>query len=304
MDSLLLVDKPKGWTSHDVVAYIRQLTRWKKVGHFGSLDPLATGLLLIGLGAATRLFPVLSRLPKTYTGRIRFGQATDTYDAEGHPLAPPSFSYPEARLLDQMMQSFVGEIEQLPPPFSAKKYHGRPVYRLARRGETVHLRPVKVEIYRFVLIHYDPPDLDFELSCSSGTYVRSLAHHLGLMAGCGAHLASLKRLAAGPYRLEEAYSVPQIEIMWQNNQLEQALIPLEKILEDRPKAVLINADPSSLSKKKAVPVDLFRLILPAGGLPPLPEEKIIFRLFIPDGRFMGLSRRAPQNGYLLPFLLL
>jgi len=304
IDALLSVNKPQGWTSHDVVDFLRRLSGWKKVGHFGSLDPLATGLLLTGIGRATRLFPFLSRLPKAYEGCIRLGQATDTYDAEGSPVGPSSSVYPAEDKVKEMIQSFEGEIEQLPPPFSAKKYRGEPLYRLARRGRQVPLKPVKVKIYQFQLIKYEPPDLFFQVVCSSGTYIRSLAHDLGQMAGCGAHLAQLTRLAIGPFSLDRAYTPAQIEESFKKGQIETLLTPLEIILENLPKAVLREKIDSVLIKGKILPPEAFRVIIPPSGETLMKEERGIIRLFDSEGRFLGLARQASKPGHFFPFLLL
>lgn len=304
MDALLSVNKPQGWTSHDVVDFLRRLTGWKKVGHFGSLDPLATGLLLIGIGRATRLFPFLSRLPKVYRGSLRFGQATDTYDAEGKPISPLSTNFPTENKLREIIKSLEGEIEQLPPPFSAKKYQGQPSYRLARQGRPIPLKPVKVKIYQFQLIEYKPPDLVFEILCSSGTYVRSLAHDLGQMAGCGAYLAQLTRLAIGPFHLKMAYTPDQIEASFKKGQMENLLCPLEKTMEDLPKAILSEKIKLPLAKGKIIPAQAFRAIIaPGAETSSWPREKVI-RLFNPEGRFLGLARPAAKTGSFIPFLLL
>lgn len=304
VDALLSVDKPKGWTSHDVVAFVRRLTGWKKVGHFGSLDPLATGLLLLGLGRATRLFPYLSRQPKVYEGIIRFGQATDTYDAEGRPLSPPSTNFPRENELKEMIKSFEGEIEQIPPPFSAKKYKGKPLYKLARKGRSVPLKPIKVKIYEFRINDYKPPDLFFTITCSSGTYIRSIAHDLGQLAGCGAHLAQLVRLAIGPFRREKAFTPEQIEASFKKNELELILCPLEKILENLPKAILSEKIPWPLVKGKTFPPQAIKAIIPPTEKSSILEEEKIIRLFTSDGRFFGLARPAQKPGYFIPFLLI
>lgn len=304
VDALLLVDKPKGWTSHDVVAFVRRLTGWKKVGHFGSLDPLATGLLLLGIGRATRLFPYLSRQPKVYEGAIRFGQATDTYDAEGQPLSPPSSNLPTEKELKEMIKSFEGEIEQVPPPFSAKKYKGKPLYKLARKGQSVPLKPIKVKIYEFKIIEYNPPNLIFKITCSSGTYIRSIAHDLGQKAGCGAYLAELVRLAIGPFCLEKAFSLVQIEEAYKKNQLELILLPLEKILDNLPKAILSERIPWPLVKGKTIPPQAIKTLIPPVEKSSTQEEENIIRLFSYEGRFLGLARPASRPGYILPFLLI
>ncbi|MGZ4887344.1 MAG: tRNA pseudouridine(55) synthase TruB, partial [Candidatus Aminicenantales bacterium] len=194
MDGLLIIDKPPGCTSHDVVLRVRSLLGTKRVGHGGTLDPDATGVLLVALGQATRFFPFLSGHDKTYQGRIRLGHATDTYDAAGRPTTEEwTDAFPGDAAVAAAMKSFEGEILQVPPPYSAKKLGGRPAYKLARAGRDFVLEPVRVTVRLFRLENYAPPFLDFEAACSAGTYIRSLAHELGLKLGCGGHLHSLRR---------------------------------------------------------------------------------------------------------------
>ncbi len=243
-------------------------------------------------------------MPKTYRGCLRFGQATDTYDAEGKPIFPASTNFPAEDKLREIIKSYEGEIEQLPPPFSAKKYHGQPFYRLARRGRPIPLKPIKVKIYQFQLIEYRPPDLIFEILCSSGTYVRSLAHDLGQRAGCGAYLAQLTRLAIGPFHFKRAYSPDQIEASFKNGQIESLLCPLEKAMEDLPKAILSENVNWPLVKGKTIPAQAFRTVI-ASEVETLswPGERVV-RLFSSEGRFLGLARPAPRPGNFIPFLLL
>jgi tRNA pseudouridine55 synthase len=202
---LLLVDKPAGPTSHDVVQAARRALRERRIGHTGTLDPAATGLLLLCVGKATRLQQYLLAWPKTYCGEIRLGFATATYDAEGEPLAEP-LPVPElpAALLAELTARFSGELAQLPPPYSAKKAAGRKFYELARAGEEVPLEPKQVTVHSLALEQIAADRIAFEVSCSSGTYVRSLAHDLGQALGCGGHLAKLRRTRIGPWEVERA----------------------------------------------------------------------------------------------------
>ncbi len=304
VEGIILVNKPAGLTSHDVVKRLRQASGWKKIGHFGTLDPLATGLLLLGIGRATRLFPVLSRLPKVYRATIRLGMATDTYDAEGNALSPPSSEFPSKEELLRLVEEFEGEKEQLPPPYSAKKYRGRPLYRLARRGQPVPLKPIKVIIYRLDLLDYTPPDLIIELVCSSGTYVRSLAHELGQKAGCGAHLFRLTRLSIGPFSLNNAFSLEEVEVYLKEKQPEKVVFPLEKVLEDTPKAVLKARVSWPLRKGRPLPAAAIQAVIFSETAPPSPGEEKIIRLFSQEGNFVGLARPGEEPGTVVPFLLL
>jgi tRNA pseudouridine55 synthase len=210
MNGLLIVNKPAGITSHDVVARIRKLTGEGSVGHLGTLDPMATGVLPLLLGRFTRLAQFFKQDSKRYTGTIRFGFATDTYDSEGESVGSqitPSLTLAEIRNLSA---GFRGSIEQMPPPFSAKKLHGVPAYKLAREGKPIELRSVRIEVHRFEILDYQSPEASFEVEVSSGGYIRSIAHDLGQQAGCGAHLTSLCRIRAGEFAIENASTLDEI----------------------------------------------------------------------------------------------
>jgi tRNA pseudouridine55 synthase len=200
---LLLIDKPAGITSHDAVDQIRRALGVRKVGHAGTLDPMATGLLLMGVGRATRLLRFLGYLPKVYEGTGLLGVETDTLDAEGDVVrrSPVQVTEQEVRAA---MEGFVGDIEQVPPAYSAVKVGGRKLYAAARQGRVVEAPPRKVHVEAFVLDRLEGPRFDFTVRCSAGTYVRSLVADVGTQLGCGAHLVALRRTAIGPYRVEDA----------------------------------------------------------------------------------------------------
>jgi tRNA pseudouridine55 synthase len=228
---LLLVDKPAGPTSHDVVQAARRALRERRIGHTGTLDPAATGLLLLCVGKATRLQQYLLAWPKTYLGEIRLGFATATYDAEGEPLGDPQpvpALSPET--LAALRARFAGELQQLPPPYSAKKTAGRKFYELARAGEEVPLEPKHVTVHSIALERLADDRLSFEVSCSSGTYVRSLAHDLGEALGCGGHLARLRRTRIGPW--DVARAVPGELLAQRPQEIDaRAFVPLsERVL--------------------------------------------------------------------------
>ena len=214
-DGLLLLDKEPGFTSHDAVQKVRRILRQKKIGHCGTLDPDATGLLLLTLGTATRLTRFLIRAPKVYEGTIRFGIATDTYDASGKVVAeapPEAVAALDVVAVAEAMRGFQGEIQQQPPPYSAKKVQGVKYYELARRGEEVPAEPKEVTVYEFVpLGEIADGRLRFRLSCSSGTYARGLAHDLGAALGVGGHLAELRRTRIGGFRTEDALPLARLE---------------------------------------------------------------------------------------------
>ena len=211
-EGLLLVDKAPGCTSHDVVQRVRRILRQKKIGHCGTLDPEATGLLLLTLGNATRLTRFLIRAPKVYEGTIRFGIATDTYDATGTVTAEAPFAGIAEAALAAAMARFEGTFEQQPPPYSAKKIKGVKYYELARRGEEVPQDTKEVTVYEFVATTGLAGDsVDFRLACSSGTYARTLAHDLGVALGCGAHLSRLRRIKIGPFEVGQALTVEELD---------------------------------------------------------------------------------------------
>ena len=210
LGGVLVIDKPAGWTSHDVVAKARGLTGIRQIGHSGTLDPMATGVLVLCLGKATRLLEYLTGLPKTYQAGVTLGAATDTYDATGTII----YQYPlpelTAEALEQTMDGFRGEIMQTPPAYSAIKRNGEAQYKRARRGEAVELDPRPVTVYELNLTEFDDGAIQLRITCSAGTYVRSIAHDLGVVLGCGAHLSSLRRLAVGPFGIDQAVTLQQL----------------------------------------------------------------------------------------------
>jgi len=299
MEGLILVDKPPGWSSHDVVARLRNVLAEERVGHFGTLDPLATGLLLVAVGRATRLFPYFSRTDKSYRGRIRLGYATDTYDAQGRALAAESHDLPDQERLRAALAALTGEFYQTPPPFSAKKIGGKPSYALARRQKAIPLQPEQVTVHFFILDNYDPPCFDFRASCSAGTYVRSLAHDLGAALGCGAHLQSLCRLSSGEFSVEQALALEEIESLAKQGEIFRFLRPMESLLPDFPKLILSESGCRLIKNGRRISAQDLE------STPSWPSPTLqIFRLFGPDGRLKGLARPEPDGQSLHPFLVM
>src|ERR1700684_317072 len=212
VNGLLVIDKPSAMTSHDVVSRVRRATGESSTGHLGTLDPMATGVLPVLMGKYTRLAQFFGPLTKTYTGAIRFGFATDTYDADGIPAAPAELGTPLPANHDIQAAAalFRGQVEQTPPSFSAKKVDGKPAYKAARRGEAVVLKPVSLLIEEFVIGEIKDGCAEFTIRISSGGYVRSVAHDLGKVLGCGAHLARLRRIAAGLFTLSQALTLEEV----------------------------------------------------------------------------------------------
>ncbi|HTO71985.1 MAG TPA: tRNA pseudouridine(55) synthase TruB [Myxococcota bacterium] len=211
IDGFLVIDKPRGLTSHDVVQRVRRIAKQRRVGHLGTLDPLATGVLPIALGEATKLSQLLTHGAKSYRGTLLLGVETTTYDREGEVVATREGPWPARAVLEKALSAFEGEIEQVPPPYSAVKQDGQAAYKRARRGEAVVLEPRRVSISRVLLTHYEPPYLSIEVDCSAGTYLRSMAHDLGGALGTGAHLYELCRTRSGPFTLDQAVSLEALE---------------------------------------------------------------------------------------------
>lgn len=204
MNGLLVLDKPAGMTSHDVVYAVRRASGERSVGHLGTLDPIATGVLPLLLGKYTRLAQFFNAADKHYTGTIRFGWSTDTFDAEGQATSAPQPLLHDLESLRLLAARFHGELDQVPPAFSAKKINGVPAYKLARAGKDVPVKPARITIHHFELTGLEGDTASFQMHVSSGGYVRSVAQELGQLAGTGAHLSSLRRTAAGPFTLEQA----------------------------------------------------------------------------------------------------
>ncbi|MHB1317282.1 MAG: tRNA pseudouridine(55) synthase TruB [Anaerolineae bacterium] len=207
---VLVIDKPAGWTSHDVVARVRRITGERRVGHTGTLDPAATGVLVVCVGAATRIVEYLAGLTKRYSATIRFGVETDTWDGEGAVVATSDTDALSLEVLRPLVNTFLGTFPQTPPMYSAIKQNGTPLYRLARRGETVDRAPRLVTIETLVVRQWSPPDLELDVVCGKGTYIRSLAHDLGQASGTGAHLAALRRTAVGHFTLSQASTLDEL----------------------------------------------------------------------------------------------
>ncbi len=239
LDGILVVDKPQGKTSHDVVETVRRLAGFRQIGHLGTLDPLATGVLVLALGRATRLARFYTGRRKRYTCAIRFGFATDTYDADGEALSEDSAPALDATRLESLAAQFTGTIQQVPPSFSAKKIHGRPAHELARKHKPVELQPVSVDVYEFNLTAIEGSTARFSVECGSGTYIRSLAHDMGKLHGAGAHLSEIVRRAVGEFTLEDAVSLPQLADEARSGKISSRVIPLSNLLSELPRAAVL-----------------------------------------------------------------
>lgn len=252
MNGLLIVDKPQGLTSHDVVGRLRRITGERSIGHLGTLDPMATGVLPLLLGKYTRLAQFFGAADKTYSGTIRFGFATDTYDAEGIATSEPTAVSLTLEQLRQAAACFRGEIQQTPPPFSAKKVEGQPAYKAARSGEPVALKPVRIAVHQFDILSLDGDRAEFLMSVSAGGYVRAVAHELGQKLGCGAHLARLRRTQAGAFRLDRALTLEAIEALAAAGRLEEAMPHPRSLLPELPSVTVDEVNAGRLRNGAAV----------------------------------------------------
>jgi len=276
MDGMFNIDKPEGMTSHDVVQTVRKKLNTSKVGHLGTLDPMATGVLPVSVGKATRLAQFVSSSPKEYEGELRFGFATNTYDREG---VPTTEERPFQGNLDEAVRSLTGTIEQVPPPFSAKKIGGIPAYKLARRNRFVEMSASRVEIETFEILSLQPPLLRFRVVCSPGTYIRSLAHDLGQRMGCGAHLTALRRTRSGDFQIRDAITLDKVSA--------GTLIPIDRVLEALPRIEV-----SETEETKVVHGNYFR----AEG------DAQLARIFNKKGQFLAVA--SIENGWVRPRVVL
>jgi tRNA pseudouridine55 synthase len=239
VNGLLIIDKPSGMTSHDVVGKLRKITGERSIGHLGTLDPMATGVLPMLLGKFTRLAQYFSSAEKSYTGAIRFGFATDTYDAEGQAAGPDLWTEVNPPLMLERVQEvaarFHGEMQQMPPAFSAKKIAGTPAYKLAREGKPVELKTATIRISSFEILALTGAEASFAMSISAGGYVRSVAHEMGQDLGCGAHLSSLRRTQAGVFTLDGAHTLDELAPLTGDlNALEMLCIHPRSLLPEMP----------------------------------------------------------------------
>ena len=240
MIGILVVDKPSGLTSHDVVDVARRLTGVRRIGHTGTLDPMATGVLVLLVGPATRLAQFAMKGPKEYQATIRLGVSTTTYDAEGEVTREGEVNA-DVDGLRQALATFHGEIMQVPPMYAAIRVNGQRLYEIARRGEYVERKPRRVTIEDIDVLEWDPPNLTIRIRCSPGTYIRSLAHDLGELLGCGAHLTALRRTVSGPFTLDHSHTLEELEELRRAGRLREALLPPSAGLPHMP-VVVLSAD--------------------------------------------------------------
>jgi tRNA pseudouridine55 synthase len=242
LNAVMVVDKPAGWTSHDVVAKARRILGERSIGHLGTLDPMATGVLPLVTGRMTRLCQFYTASEKAYEGTIRFGFATDTYDCDGEPVGAAQEVKVSLEEIRTASLAFVGLIQQVPPPFSAKKIQGVPAYKLARKKKEVELKPVEVEVKEFIVCGLDGDLAEFRCRVSSGTYVRSVAHELGQKLGVGAHLASLRRTVVAEFSIEHSHTLEQIAEAAAQGRLDELCVHPRRVLPEIPSVTATEED--------------------------------------------------------------
>jgi len=276
----LVINKPQGKTSHDIVDAVRHLAGFRQIGHLGTLDPLATGVLVLLLGKATRLVRFYAGRRKRYLAGFRFGFATNTYDSEGIPQEPDVAPVLDREVLGRLAAESLGRFEQMPPVFSAKKVHGRPAYELARKNQAVELKPASVELFEYRLTEIEGPVARFSIECSAGTYIRSLAHDMGKKLGYGAHLSEITRTAVGEFSLEQAIDIEELAQAAREGKFESRLIALENLL-------------SSYPRTNVLPV-LEKKVRHGGKFNVLPSQILAGRAELPPGATTQLDTDGPQ----------
>jgi tRNA pseudouridine55 synthase len=297
MDGILNINKPDGKTSFSIVAMVKKLSGASRVGHAGTLDPSATGVLPVCLGQGTRVIEFLMETSKTYLAQVELGKATDTYDATGKTTQQGDYSGISLKRLKSALSSFRGSIQQVPPMYSAVKHHGQPLYELARAGIDVERKSRPAEIYRLELIDWQPPVAIVEVECSKGTYIRSLANDLGQALGCGANLKKLIRLKYGPFDVKNALTSHQLEHAFQFGYWQHFLYPIDTILLHWP-AILVDDDTfQAISNGQPVAFKEFsnnrKTASPNRSISTQPPNKEKCRAYTAAGRFLGILHYDP-----------
>ena len=292
MDGILNINKPPGETSAQVVAQVKRLVGERRVGHAGTLDPIASGVLPVGFGQGTRVIEFLASAAKTYRAEVELGVATDTYDSEGKIILKGDISGVTRDRLKSALGTFHGLIPQTPPMYSALKYRGRPLYQLARAGISVARRSRLIQIYKIELIDFVPPLATIEVVCGKGTYIRSLAHDLGEYLGCGANLKGLVRLRYGIFGIDDAVSLPQLEDSLAGGYFENFVYPIDRVLLSSPTVVL--SYESGQLIKQGRPVVLEGLSI--GGV----DFDGYLRAYTHDGCFLAVLRFNSEAGVWQP----
>ena len=291
---VLIIDKPSGMTSHDVVALVRRSLGIRQIGHFGTLDPFATGVLPLSVGKATRFAQFYLKSRKAYEGTMRLGVSTDTYDGTGTPTSEEAIVSVEAEALEKLFREFTGRLMQTPPPYSAKRVGGTRAYELARQNKPVQLEPVEVEVYALELLSFDGIRARLAVECSGGTYVRSLAHDIGQRLGCGAHLEGLRRTAVAEFTLGQSVTLEALEAAAGDQRVESCLVPLEALLPDCPELIVRGREEKSVRHgHKFELAQTERFGRGTGRL----QEVSLLKILNPDHRLIAVARHVSGSIY-------
>ena len=283
MDGILNIDKPAGKTSYGVVAAVKRLSGEKRVGHTGTLDPDATGVLPVCLGQGTRIIEFITDTAKVYHAAIELGIATDTYDASGRVVQRGDPSAIDHVALESALESFRGDIRQIPPMYSAVKHQGKPLYKLARAGVTIQRKSRRVTIYRLEYISWKLPLLTLEIECSKGTYIRSMANDIGEALGCGAYLKDLERTRYGIFEIKDAISLCQLDESVNRDEWQKYLYPIDSVLKDFNKVVINEAGEQAMKTGNLINQDNIELKEIKE-----PTNHRYCRAYAKDGRFLGM----------------
>jgi tRNA pseudouridine55 synthase len=287
INGILNINKPTARTSQDIVSFVKHLSKQRRVGHAGTLDPIATGVLPICLGQATRMSSFIMETHKTYIAEITLGISTNTYDREGAVVQQKDPSYVTKAQIDELLPTFTGKILQKPPAFSALKHQGKRLYELARAGIEVETNAREVIVYRLELIEWNPPCLIIKVECSKGTYIRSIAHDIGQSLGCGAHISALIRTKYGPFNIEDSVSLPQLEDAFNHGYWQELLYPMDIVINDWI-AVIVTPEQE-------------RDILNGRTLQhPADNIETRCRAYSSDGRFLAVLRSLPGKAVWQP----
>jgi len=296
IQGLIVLNKPGNITSHDAVDKIRAFFNMKKVGHFGTLDPLAEGLLLIALGKATKFFDFYIKKKKLYSGIIKFGYSTSTYDSEGAPVSEKKEIDLRKTDMNAILSGFTGKISQVPPIYSAKKVKGKPLYKYAREHIEVKIKPVTIEIFSLQGKVLDKDTLGFETLTSSGTYIRSLAHDIGQKTGVGAFLESLKRLKIGEFDIRDSVTFADIAEALQSGNIAKVVIPIEGLLPEFPKIIVNQGGRKAVLNGMPLEVkDIIKILS--------TEKSEYYRLFDEEGKLLSISRKDTKLMRFNPYIV-
>lgn len=296
ISGVLILDKAAGMTSHDVVAAVRRILGIKQIGHFGTLDPFATGVLPLSVGKATRFAQFYLKSRKAYEGAIKFGFSTDTYDATGKPTSEVTPARFDRRALEELFLSFTGRVMQTPPPFSAKRVAGTRAYKLARQHKPVSLAPVEVEIYALELLSLADGQARFAVECSGGTYVRSLAHDVGQKLGCPAHLASLRRTAVAEFTERNSVTLEKLDEAVRGDRLAGCLVALESLLPGCPELVVRGREEKSV--RHGHQFELAQALRPDRGQAPGRGHAVtLLKILNSDHRLIAVARHVAGSVY-------